>query len=268
MRPLLAAFVLCLAPLAALAQSETLQPSKAEKVTETRTLPLKNGSTLALRNVNGAVSLEAWDREELEFTGEFKPSSRDEHVKVTLERSAKGLEIVGKPPKSQEGRGSFRSAECRMTLKVPRRILASVSTVNGSVTLQGTQGEIALESVNGAVAASSHSDGLKVKTVNGSIRIEAVRGGLKLNTVNGGIEAKGVQTQGGSLEAATVNGQIHIQATGLQGKLDASTVNGSLSLKAKGAEQVEVSKRRMSAVFGGGSQPISLSTVNGSITIE
>ena len=94
MRPLLAALVICLAPIVALAQTETIQPAKAERTTETRTLPLKSGSTLSVQNVNGAVTVEAWDREEIEFRGEFKPSSRDEHVKVVLDRTAKGLEIV------------------------------------------------------------------------------------------------------------------------------------------------------------------------------
>lgn len=267
MRTLIAALALCLAPIVAQAQTETIQPAKAEKTTETRTLALKSGSTFALKNVNGAVTVEAWDREELEFRGEFKPSSHDEQVKVEISRTAKGIEIVARQPKNQGG-GGYRGAECRMELKVPRRVLASISTVNGAVSLKGTQGESSIESVNGTVTASSHTEGLKASTVNGAIHIESVKGGLKLKTVNGAISAKDLDAQANGIEASTVNGSVHIQAAGLKGKLEASTLNGSLSLKAKGAEQVEVSKRHMSAVFQGGTQAISLSTVNGSIAVE
>jgi DUF4097 and DUF4098 domain-containing protein YvlB len=267
MRPLLAAVVFCLAPIVALAQTETIQPTKAEKTIETRTLALKSGSTLKVKNVNGAVTVEGWDREEVEFRGEFKPSSRDEHVKVEIERSANGLEIVGRMPKNAEG-SSYRGPECRMELKVPRQLLATVSTVNGAVSLKGTRGEASVESVNGAVTISSHSEGLKASTVNGAIHVDSVQGGLKLKTVNGAIEARGLDTQGKGIQASTVNGQVHLQTAGLKGRLEASTVNGNLSLKAKGAEQVEVGKRRLSAVFQGGGEAITLSTVNGSITVE
>lgn len=268
MRTLLLAAALCLVPQAGTAQPETIQPAKAEKTVETRTYALKSGSVLTVKNVNGAITVEAWDREQVEFRGEFKPSSRDEQVKVEIDRTAKGLEIVGKPPKSQEGWGSYRGAECRMELKVPRHVLARISTVNGAVSLKGTQGETSLESVNGAVTATAHGDGLKAKTVNGAIHVDAVKGALQMNTVNGAIAARDLDAQGHGIEASTVNGSVTLQAQGLKGRLTASTLNGNLSLKAKGAEQVEVSKRRMSAVFLGGEQPIALSTVNGSITVE
>lgn len=268
MRTLFAALVLCVAPVVALAQTETIQPAKAEKTIETRILALKSGSTLKVKNVNGAVTVEAWDREEVEFRGEFKPSSRDEHVKVEIERTARGLEIVAKMPKKQDGWGSYRGPDCRMELKVPRRVLASIATVNGAVVLKGTQGEASVESVNGEVTVAGQSEGLKASTVNGAIHVDAIKGTLKLRTVNGAIHAKDLDAQGKAIHASTVNGQVHIQSAGLKGRLEASTLNGSLNLKAKGAEQLEVSKRRVSAVFQGGSEPIALSTVNGSITVE
>lgn len=265
MRTLLAPFVLCLAPVIACAQSEVVQPAKAEKATEIRTLALKPGSSLKVKNINGAVRLEAWDREEVEFRGEFKPSSRDEHVKVVIDRTGSGLEIRGEVPK---GTGSTRGPECRMDLKVPRRVLATISTVNGSISLKGTLGESTLESVNGSVSATTHGEGLHAKTVNGGIQVESIQGEVHLKTVNGGIVAKDLDTQGKAFEASTVNGGVHLQAAGLKGRLEATTLNGGLSLKAKGAEQVEVGKRRMTALFPGGTQTLTISTVNGGITVD
>jgi DUF4097 and DUF4098 domain-containing protein YvlB len=67
----------------------------------------------------------------------------------------------------------------------------------------------------------------------------------KISTVNGGVEIKGVQ---GDVEANSVNGQV--AGTGLLGKTQLSTVNGSV-------------KATCSAVR----QPITLKSVNGSLTI-
>jgi DUF4097 and DUF4098 domain-containing protein YvlB len=263
-RPL-AALVLALAPLSA--QTVIIQPTKAEKATETRTVPLATGSTLEVHNLNGHIRAEAWDRAEVQFTGDFKPSSEGEQVKVVLEPSSGGLEIRGEYPK-HDGHGSYRGPQCQMTLKVPRQVRPLVDTVNGEITLIGTQGAAALTTVNGAVHASGLGDALKAHTVNGSIILDRVSGALDLGTVNGGIQASGLAGTRGGIKAETVNGAIRLQLTGIQGRLKASTLNGSISFKSQGAEQVDVKKHRVSAVFPGSDQAIELGTVNGSITLE
>lgn len=263
-RPLAALF-LALAPLAA--QTVIVQPAKAEKTTETRTVPLAPGSVLKVKNINGFVKLEAWDKAEVQFTGDFKPSSQDEQVKVVLEASAKGLEIRGEYPKHHEG-GSYRGPVCQMTLKVPRKVLPTVESVNGEVTLEGTQGAATLSTVNGAIHAKRLDEALKAETVNGSITLEQTLGPVELKTVNGAIKGSGLDGGGKGIEASTVNGSIHLQISGIKGRLKASTVNGGISFSAKGADQVEVKKHRVTAVFPGSDQAIELSTVNGSVTLE
>jgi DUF4097 and DUF4098 domain-containing protein YvlB len=262
--PALAALVL-VAPLAA--QTVVVQPSKAEKTTETRTIALPSGSKLKVKNVNGFIRVEAWDREEVQFTGEFKPSSKDEQVKVVLESGDHRLEIRGEYPK-HTGWGSYRGPSCEMTLKVPRKVMPSLESVNGEITLKGTVGAATAETVNGSITVQDSDEGVKAETVNGSIGLERVKGALVLKTVNGSIKGSGLDGQGKGVEANTVNGAIKFQVDGLQGRFTASTVNGEITFKAKGAEQVEIKKHRVSAVFPGSSQPIALNTVNGSIAVE
>jgi DUF4097 and DUF4098 domain-containing protein YvlB len=55
---------------------------------------------------------------------------------------------------------------------------------------------------------------------------------------------------------------------GLKGRLRANTVNGGISFNAKGAEQVEVKKHKVTALFPGSEQGIEISTVNGGIALE
>ena len=266
-RPLaaaVAAVILC-ATLAA--QSQVIQPAKAEKTTETRTVPLASGSSLKVKNVNGFIRLEAWDREEVQFTGEFKPSSKDEQVKVVVEAGSGVLEIRGEYPK-HNGWGSYNGPQCQMTLKVPRRIVPTLETVNGEVSLSGTQGEATLSTVNGGIRATDLQENLKADTVNGSIHLDKVKGGLELQTVNGAIKGSGLDGQGRGIKAETVNGSIQLQLGGLKGRLKANTVNGGITFNAKGAEQVEVKKHRVTAVFPGSDQGIDIGTVNGAITLD
>ena len=259
-----AAVILC-ASLAA--QSQVIQPAKAEKITETRTLPLASGSTLKVKNVNGFVRVEAWDRDEVQFTGEFKPSSKDEQVKVVVEAGSGHLEIRGEYPK-HTGWGSYQGPQCQMTLKVPRRVATTLETVNGEVSVSGTQGKAVLSTVNGGIRATNLQEQLKADTVNGSINLDQVKGSLNLQTVNGAIKGSGLDGQGRGIKAETVNGSIHLQVGGMKGHLKASTVNGGISFNAKGAEQVEVKKHRVSAVFPGSDQGITIETVNGAITLD
>ncbi|MFZ1614096.1 MAG: DUF4097 family beta strand repeat-containing protein [Holophaga sp.] len=260
----LAAFIL-IAPLGA--QTLVIQPAKAEKTTETRTVPLASGSTLKVENVNGFIRVEAWDREEVQFTGEFKPSSKDEQVKVTFTPSDKKLVIKGEYPK-HTGWGSYRGPSCEMTLKVPRKVMPNLESVNGEVTLTGISGNASVETVNGAIKVKDLNEALKAHTVNGSISLDQVKGGLKLETVNGSIKGTGLDGSNKGIEAETVNGSIHLQISGIKGHLKASTVNGDVSFKAKGADDVVIKKHKVSATFPGGDQQISLETVNGGIVIE
>ncbi|MDR3683070.1 MAG: hypothetical protein P4L11_05000 [Geothrix sp.] len=266
-RSLAAAFAVAVLSVSLTAQSRVvIQPAKAERTTEVRTLPLAAGSSLKVANINGFIHLEAWDREEVQFTGEFQPSSQDEQVKVVIEASQGAMDIRGEYPKHSGE--SHRGAQCQMTLKVPRRLVPTLETVNGDVAIGGIQGRAVIGTVNGGIRATDLGDSLRAETVNGGITVDRARGSLSLQTVNGAVKGTGLDGQGKGIKVGTVNGSIHLQAGGLKGRLQANTVHGDISFNAKGAEQVEVKKHRVSAVFPGSDQTIDLETVNGSISVE
>jgi hypothetical protein len=266
-RSLAAAFAVAVISVSLSAQSQVIQPAKAEKTTEVRTLPLAAGSSLKVANINGFIHLEAWNREEVQFSGEFRPSSKDEQVKVVIEVGKGSMEIRGEYPK-HVGSESYRGPQCQMTLKVPHRLVPTLETVNGDVAISGIQGRAVINTVNGGIRAVDMEDALKAETVNGGITLDHAKGGLSLKTVNGAIKGSGLDGSGRGIQVGTVNGSIHLQADGLKGRLQAKTVNGGISFNAKGAEQVEVTKHRVTAVFPGSDQNIELNTVNGSISMD
>ncbi len=234
------------APLAA--QSQTIQPATSEAAVETRTFALAPGGTVKVKNVNGTVKVLAWEKDEVAFTGTFKPSSRDGHARVRVDASGTSLTFKVEQPK--EGWFKTASASVGLELRVPRRVSARISTVNGSVQVEGVEGSHQLETVNGAIHARDLKGGLEMETVNGAIHGDALAG------ITGGLTAE------------TVNGSVTLELGPIRGQLSARTVNGGIHFNAKGAEQVDISKRKVRATFPGSTQALSISTVNGSVTLK
>jgi len=260
--------ILALATTVLGAQTFVLQPTQASTVTESHTVALANGSNLLIKNTNGRIKVDTWDRAEVAFTGQFKPSSRDEQVKVVFESSSKGLEIRGEYPKHQSGWGSYRGAVCEMELKVPRNVLARIDTVNGRITLTGLEGTADCRTVNGAIEVQDLNEGVTAETVNGAISLDKVRGAIKASTTNGAISGTGLDGMGKGIDLSTVNGSLNVTMAKLEGSLRATTVNGRVSVNTKGAEQVTATKHQVEATFPGSKQIIRMSTVNGSLVVR
>lgn len=260
------AFILCVTAFAG--DAVVIQPAKAEKTVETRSLPLAAGSSFKVENVNGHVFVQAWDREEVAFTGAFQPSSRGEQVKVVLQPSAKGLEIRCEYPKHSGGGFAYHGPRVDLDLKVPRSLLADLSTVNGDVSLEGTRGKASLITVNGGVKAQDLPEALKAETVNGGISLDRAAGPLVLTTVNGDIEAKALDGNGGGIKAETVNGSVHLVLGAAKGQVKAESMNGTVTFRAAGAQEVQAKRHRVSATLPGSDQRIHIETLNGGITVE
>lgn len=266
-RPIAALF-LALAATALGAQTFVLQPTQATPVTESHSVQLAGGSTLTIKNINGRIKVEAWDRAEVEFKGEFKPSSTNEQVKVVFDANPKGLEIRGEYPKHASGLENYRGASCEMELKVPKNIMARLDTVNGRITISGIEGTVDCNTVNGAIEARNLSQGLTARTVNGALSLIQVQGKIEAATTNGAITGKGLDGMGKGIDLSTVNGALNISIAKLEGSLDASTVHGQLTVNTKGAENVNATKHHVEATFSGSKQVIHLSTVNGGLVMK
>lgn len=244
-----------------------IQPTKTETVTETRSLPLASGSQLRVGNVNGAIRVQSWDKEELSFTGTFKPSSKGEQVKVTLDPSGKGVVIKTEYPK-HSGSEPYRGAEVHMELKVPRRLTVKLENVNGDLSLAELSGPATLRTVNGSIRAQNLTEGLDAESVNGGMDLEGIRCHLNVRTVNGSIKAKGLSDLTGGLEVKTVNGQVSLPLSGLQGLLAAHSMNGGITFRTQGASEVEVKRTQVRAKLGAGGPAIKVESLNGGITLE
>lgn len=256
--------------------------AQAEKLKERfdKTFPLKPGAKVELENVNGAVILEAWDRDEVRVEAEkWAESKRPEvakkalgQVRILVNRTPGGLKIQTKLPENHDGVMDWLlGKEVRMgatyRVRVPRQAVIDAGNVNGDLKLAGTRGGAKLANVNGAISVNAVQGDLNVQTVNGAIALARLDGGVKATTVNGGITAEldGVSED---LRFETVNGGVVIRMpAGSRMTLDASMSHGVIrsDFEVPGSDRKRKDILR-GDVNGGGSK-VTIRTVNGGIQL-
>lgn len=211
--------------------------------------------TVSVRNVNGNVQIEAWDRAEVVLEAEKSAATEEElrAIQLRVRPQADRFEVEVKLPKRAGWfRGNIR-AQVHLTLRVPAGVrVDDVETVNSSVTITGVQG---------AVRAS---------TVNGRMIARDLAGDARLSTVNGGVEAQfSALTTGQHVELSSVNGGITIEVPEQAGaNLSASVVNGGIDSDLPLEVTGRVSRRNLKGTLNGGGARLEASTVNGGIRIR
>ncbi len=208
---------------------------------------------VSLENVNGDVSIEAWDRDEVRVQAVKRASSPELLAELEVEIDATGDRVdidTHYPSRMRSGQGT----SVEYTLTVPRTArLASIDLVNGGLRVAGVEG------------------GVSANCVNGTIRAEGVTGDLDLATVNGRIELDASSFAGGEeLALESVNGAIEVTLpASADGSIDAETVNGSigndLGLEVRKGQYIGSS---MHGTVGSGAGRLSIETVNGPISVQ
>ncbi|MEO7411833.1 MAG: DUF4097 family beta strand repeat-containing protein [Opitutaceae bacterium] len=223
-----------------------------------RTGAFNPNGEITLENVNGSVEIRTWDKNEILIEGEKSAKTEEElnliDMKIDVSTSRAGIK-VRLPKRSSgffSGGGNIRAA-VSFRLTVPANaVLAKISTVNSSVSIEGARGVVNASSVNGSVRATGLAGPVSLETVNGGInaRFDAVAAQQKLsfNTVNGKIVVSLPKDAGVQLHSSVVNGKVNCEfpielggkksGKNLSGKigdgrasLEAETVNGSISIE-------------------------------------
>lgn len=249
------------APIIEASCSDTFQKPKGDELTETfsQTYPLSATGRVSIANINGDVHINAWDGNSVKVDAIKRAysSQRLSEVTIDVQSTADSIQIKTKYPEDRVYSGRNREdswASVEYTLSVPRRVrLDGAELVNGSLDIQGVQGDVNASLVNGTVKASG------------------LGGEVKLSTVNGGVEANVAALDGAkSVSLISVNGPIVLVVpSGASADVKASTVHGPITndfgLKVEDGQFVGHS---MNGQIGAGGTRIRLSNVNGSIAVK
>lgn len=242
--------------------SDPIQKPRGDELTEAfnQTYPLTATGRVSIANINGDVHINAWDRNEVKVDAvkrAYKPERLNE-VTIEVTNTADSVMIKTKYPERNqtfEGRNRENNpANVEYTLTIPRGArLDGAELVNGSLDIEGVQGDVHASLVNGRVKAGGLSGEVKISTVNGGVEayvalLDAAKG-VTLNSVNGSI--------------------VLIVPSGANAQIKASTVHGAITNDfGLAVDDGQYVGHNLSGQIGSGGPRIRLNNVNGSIDIK
>jgi DUF4097 and DUF4098 domain-containing protein YvlB len=220
--------------------------------------PLSSGGRVELENINGAVHITAWDREEVKVDAVKYAGTQERlnEARIEVNASSSTVSIRTEYPDhdhtfNRDDRNNPASVE--YTLMVPRAArLDEVKLVNGALDVNGVEGEVRAETINGRLTARGLSGETRLSTINSHLQADFARlprGEVELSSVNGSLEVTLPSDAQASIKASTLHGGIH----------------SDFGLNAVGHHWVG---QEMRGELGNGGTRIRLSNVNGSIDIQ
>jgi DUF4097 and DUF4098 domain-containing protein YvlB len=223
-----------------------------------QTYALNADGRVSLENINGAVHITGWDRNEVQVDA-VKRAYRQERLdeaKIVVDSHANAISIHTEYPGHDHTFNwgdSNNPASVEYTLHVPRHArLDQVDLVNGSLDIQDVAGDVHASSVNGRVAAKD------------------LAGRTELSTVNGRTEAEFRQLPKSHVKASSVNGSVRITIpSDSNADVHASTVSGGISTDfGFNVRKQSWVGHNLDGRLGSGGTDIDLSNVNGSVELR
>jgi DUF4097 and DUF4098 domain-containing protein YvlB len=225
-----------------------------------QTYPLSANGRISVSNVNGSITVNAWDRNEVRLVAVKSADSKERLAEVQIRVDAKpdylSVETDYGDWKTRNNSDRWHNGsnlKVDFELTVPRG--ASLNEV---------------ETVNGSVSVSDFSNFTKISAVNGNVRATNLRGTANLSTVNGEVFADFDRLESGSkIVLDTVNGRVNLSIpSDSSATLRADSVNGSISndfgLPVHKGQYVG---RDLYGRLGAGEVQVKLSSVNGPLSI-
>ncbi len=182
-----------------------------------QTYPVTADSRVELDNINGAVHIAAWDRNEVKVDAVKYACNKErlDEARIDVEAGKDYVSIHTKYPDHDHNFnwGSRNNpAGVEYTLTVPRAArLDEIKLVNGSLDINGVGGEVRASCVNGKLRAQNLSGRANLSTVNGRLETSFDRlpkSYVDLESVNGGVELTIPSDSQAEIEASTVSGGI------------------------------------------------------------
>ena len=227
-----------------------------------RTYDVRPGALLSLANVNGRITVHAWDQPRVRIHADKRvqgsgSAARDamSSLKIEVAPSAGGLQVVTHFPKQDSFLdwmfGAHVNASVSYDVTVPRTMDLDLHNTNGGVEVSDVRG--------------SH----RIGTTNGRIELVRCAGDVQAETTNGQIRAELLDiTPGKSVSLETTNGRIALAAPAtFAARVDATTTNGSINTELP-VTATSLGRHALHGTINGGGGELRLRTTNGSIDIR
>ena len=223
-----------------------------------QTYALTPDGRVELDNVNGAVHVSTWDRNEVKVdavkSADVKERLDDARIEIDSDKTSLSIRTKYRDHDLTFNWGSHNNpASVEYTLTVPRTVrLDEIKLINGSLDITGVTGEVHASCINGRLEAHN------------------LAGRAELSTINGHLDARFDQLAGSSIELNSVNGSVALTIpSDSKAEIEASTVSGGI----ENDFGLHVNHHRyvghdMRGELGTGGPRIKLENVNGHIEIH
>ena len=221
--------------------------------------PLAADGRIELDNVNGAVHISSWDRNEVKVDAIKTARSKErlDEARIEVRSDSNRLSISTKYPEGDHkfwhDNGHSNPASVAYTLTVPRQArLDEIKLVNGALDIRDVSGEV------------------RASCVNGHIEARNLRGRAELNTVNGSLDAQVEQMPSSTLAFKSVNGGVSVTLpSDAKADVKASTISGGISNDfGLSVSRHQFVGQSLHGELGGGGPQVKVTTVNGGIEIR
>ena len=220
-----------------------------------QTYPLQAGGRIELDNINGAVHISTWDRDEVKVDAVKTASTKEklDAARIEVEANSGRVSIRTKYRDHDltfTDHSRNNPATVEYTLTVPRAAqLDEIKLINGSLDISGVSGEVRASCINGKMVATNLSGRAHLSSINGHLvaAFDQLSKSVELDSVNGRVELTLPSDVNADLEASTMSGGIsndyglrashHIVGHNLHGQLGnggtrikLSNVNGGIEV--------------------------------------
>jgi len=223
-----------------------------------QTYSLTSDGRVELNNINGAVHISSWDRNEVKVEAVKSTDEKEKLDEAKIEIDS-GKDYISIRTKYRDHDLTFNwgsrhnPANVEYTLTVPRGArLDKIDLINGALDVAGVSGEVHASCINGRLEAHD------------------LAGRAELSTINGHLEARFDRLAGSRVELSSVNGSVALTIpSDSKAEIEASTVSGGIS-NDFGLHVIhhQFVGHDLRGELGNGGTHIHLSDVNGRIEIR
>jgi DUF4097 and DUF4098 domain-containing protein YvlB len=166
-----------------------------------------------LESLHGAVTVRGWDKDIVRVQGRHSPNDR-----VRVRRGRNVIAVSDEPERGEPGRVEYE-------IDVPRWMPLSIEVTFDSITVDGVESEVNVETVRGHVSVKGGRGTVRAESIEGRVSVEGARARVEASSVNDLIRLDGIT---GEVSAETTNGAITMSRM-QSASVEAATVNGGIS---------------------------------------
>ncbi|MPY90437.1 MAG: DUF4097 family beta strand repeat protein [Luteitalea sp.] len=185
--------------------------SEAQVATEHQRFAVDGTPEVTLATFDGSVEVRTWDRPEVVVDIEKRGATVEllERIQVSSHQEGNRIRVEVRQP--SQGRWGFVGApqSARVTAFVPAMCHLRARSDDGSISVEGVDGQIELRTADGSVTALKVKGDVRAHTGDGRIKVEDMEGRCDLTTGDGSVTVTGRLT---GLSVRTGDGSVTVRA--------------------------------------------------------